>query len=82
MSQSFTPSDEELNQAVEERNALLLSQYALSFERARREQGERIPSLLEKAANANRELDICKAVIKSHESSIKLIQSVLRTLRP
>lgn len=82
MSQFYTPTDEELNKAVEEQNSLLLSRYALAFENLRRGLHEQVPDLLAAASNAKRDLDKCKAAIKSADSSINLIQSVLRQMRP
>lgn len=80
--QAYKPSDDELNAAVEEGNALLLARYALAFENYRRALNETVPELIAAASNAKRDLDQCKASIKSADSSINLIQSVLRQLRP
>lgn len=78
---SYIPSDEELARAVEDENSLLLSQYAIAYDRARTVLNQEIPGLIEAASNSKRNLDMCKAAIKSHDSTINLIQSVLRQLR-
>jgi hypothetical protein len=76
------PTQEEITNAIDERNSSLIARYALSIEHERQLLSEQLPTHIEAAANAKRDLDVCKAAIRHHDQTINLLQSVLRQLRP
>lgn len=80
--EAYVPTEDEINAAIDAKNADLIARYALSVQRHRRDQAERLPSLLQKCSDAKRDLDVCKAVIKNADQTVSLMQSVLKTLRP
>lgn len=78
----YVPSQDEITAAIDERNASLIARYALSIEHERQQLSQALPSRIEAAANAKRDLDVCKAAIRHHDQTVSLLQSVLRQLRP
>ena len=76
------PTQEELAEAIDSANASLIAQYAVAVQLHRNRLADELPSKIEAASNAKRDLDTTKAAIKNADETVKLCQSVLRSIRP
>lgn len=81
-SEIVAPSQAEISEAIDASNASLIAQYAILVQTQRNALAESLPSWIEAASNAKRDLDVCKAQIKHCDETVRLLQSVLRTVRP
>lgn len=74
------PSEEDISQAIEDANSILIAKYAVQLEFARQQQSAQLPELIEAHGNAKRDLDICRASVKHFADTINMLQSVLKQL--
>lgn len=76
------PSEDEIAEAIEAKNGSVIARYAVAVQYHRNRLAEQLPQKIEGAANAKRDLDVTKAAIKNADETVKLLQSVLRQVRP
>jgi len=72
------PDPLDLNQATEE----AVANYIIELQQSKSQRNVILPKLIGSAADAKRDLDVCKSQIKYLEESTKAAQSILRSLKP
>jgi hypothetical protein len=76
----YEPTQEEINQAIDDGNKGQLARYLISLEQCKQKVGETIPQLTEAFGNAKRDLDVKRAAYKYFNDTIKTVQSVLNSM--